>query len=355
MQTREIARRRMYGHRLWGEPMATPEGVVGAFAAMQAQEFVPAKWMVAQRTSGTSESAIDEAFAAGSILRTHVVRPTWHFVRREDVRWLLEITAPRVNQLNAYYYRKFGLDDAVFDTCAKLFRKTLKGGKQLTRRELAAVLEKAGIQASGLQLGYILMRAELDAVLISGAPRGRQQTYALFDDRVPYSTSLDKAAALAALTTRYFTMRGPATVKDFALWSNLTVTEAKRGLGMIRAQVEDQEIGGRTYYAMPERAHDAPASPVIDLIQGYDECVMSYSESKDVLFGIGEPAAASPAFLHTILLDGQILGHWKHTSKARSVLVETSFHRRLTAEERAALDAAVARFGDFMGVPAAWR
>ena len=343
----------MYAHRLWGSPLSSPEDVLAAFAAMQSQEFVPAKWMVAQRTDGATEAVIDKAFAEGSILRTHVLRPTWHFVRREDVRWLLDLTAPRVNQLNAYYYRRFGLDDEAFATCNQLFRKTLQGGEQLTRKALTEVLEKAGIKASGLHLGYILMRAELDAVLISGARQGRQQTYALFDERVPDRYTLDKEAALIDLARRYFTMRGPATIKDFALWSSLTATDAKRALSLIKSEVEDLTLGGRTYYAAPRDGSDpalAP-SPAVDLIQGYDECVMSYSESKDVLFRGG---GGEPGYLHTILLDGQVFGHWKHTSKPKSVVVETALHRRPDAAERAALDAAVVRLGQFFGVPATW-
>ena len=342
----------MYGHRLWGPPLETPEAVVGSFAAMQAQEFVPAKWSVAQRATGVTESAMDRAFADGTILRTHVVRPTWHFVRREDIRWLLDLTSPRVNQLNAYYYRKFGLDDQTFATCNSLFRKTLKGGRQLTRKELTDVLEKAGVKASGLHLGYILMRAELDAVLVSGALSGRQQTYALFDDRVPDARTLDRDAALAELVQRYFAMRGPATIKDFTLWSSLTVADAKRGLDMLKPRLEQLVVNGRTYWSVPPVDAAVLTFPVVDLLQGYDEYVMSYSESKDVLFRAGQPGGGGqPAYLHTVLLNGQMIGHWRHTPKGRSVVVETAFYRRLTAGEQKALESAVNRFGRFMGVP----
>ena len=261
-----------------------------------------------------------------------------------------------MNQLNAYYYRKFGLDDEVFATCNALLRRTLEGGRQLTRKEVAAVLEKAGVKASGLHLGYILMRAELDAVLISGAPSGRQQTYALLDERVPEARTLDRDAALAELTRRYFAMRGPATLKDFATWSSLTVADARDGLSMVGSELDQAVDGGRTYWSMPSATPPAPPmTPVVDLIQGYDEYVMSYSESRHVLFGSGEPGGGAPAYLHTILLNGQIVGHWKHTSTRRSVVVHTAFHRRLTADETHALESAVEQFGRFMDLPATWR
>lgn len=360
MNARDVAARRMHGHRLWGSPLETPRAVVGSFAAMQAQEFVPAKWSVAQRTTGLTESTFDRAFASGTILRTHVLRPTWHFVVAEDVRWLLDLTGPRVNQLNAYYYRKFGLDDEVFATCNGLFRRTLTGGRQHTRRQLADVLLRAGIEARGLHLGYILMRAELDAVLISGALSGRQQTYALFDDRVPDTASMDRDAALAELTRRYFTVRGPATTKDFATWSSLTVADATRGLDLIAPEVEPEiqpeVVDARTYWSVPSPAAPAPTAPVVDLIQGYDEYVMSYSESKDVLSRDGQPAGGvEPAYLHAILLDGQVIGRWKHTATTRSVTLDTAFDRRLTADEVTAMESAVAHFGQFLERPATWR
>lgn len=355
MDARDIAFRRMHAHRLRGTRFETPQAVVGAFAALQAQEFVPAKWAVAQRSTSATESAMDKAFADGLILRTHVLRPTWHFVLRDDARWLLDLTAPRVHQLNAYYYRKFGLDDDVFATCNAVCRRTLRGGRQLTRKELAGVLEKAGVAASGLHLGYILMRAELDAVLISGALKGRQQTYALFDERVPDTKTLDRDAALAELTRRYYAMRGPATIKDFATWSSLTMADARNGLSMVGSELEQIEVGGRTYWS-PPAAMPATTTPVVDLVQGYDEYVMSYSESKDVLLRTGEATGrGEPAYLHTVLLDGQVIGHWKHTSRSRSVVVHTAFHRRLTADETKALESAVERFGQFLGVPATWR
>ena len=353
MDTRDVACRRMYGHHIWGPPLLSLEAVVGSFAAMQAQEFVPAKWSVAQRSVGVTEAAVNKSFADGKILRTHVLRPTWHFVRREDIRWLVDLTRPRVHQLNANSYRRFGLDDDVFAKCNALFRRTLSRGAQLTRKELAVVLEKAGITASGLRLGYILMGAELDSVIVSGTLSGKQQTYALFDDRVPDTKTFGRDEALAELAKRYFAMRGPATIKDFAQWSSLTAADARSGLSMIKSQVERLDVDGRTYWAVPSAAVPAPKSPVINLIQGYDEYVMSYSESKDVLFRTGEQSSGGdPTYLHTILLDGQMIGHWKHTSRSRSVEVETVFYRRLTAVELRALDWAVDQFGRFMGVPA---
>lgn len=361
MNRDDIAHRRMRNHHLWGTPLETAEEVLRWLAAAQAQEFGPAKWSIAQRAGGVSEAALAQAFADGAILRTHILRPTWHFVLPADLRWLLDLSAPRVHALNAYSYRRFGLDDELFARSNALLAEAVSGGRQLTRTELAAHLANAGITARGLQLGYILMRAELDAVLCSGALRGKQQTYASFDERVPPARALDREAALAELTRRYFTSRGPATLKDYLRWSSLTAPDGRRGLDLVKSQLERDVVDGRTYWfaaSCPSAPGASPASPVIDLVQGYDEYIMSYSESKDVLQVPGKTVAAPQAqgaFTHALLLDGRVIGHWRPVRQERSVVIDTYLYRPLDRIGAQALDAAVERYGRFLGVPATLR
>ena len=344
-----IAQRRMHNQRLWGPGFGTAAEVVAWLVAMQAQEFPVAKWSVAQRARNIDNSAVDEAFADGSILRTHILRPTWHFVGRDDLRWLLALSAPRVHALNALYYRRTELDGELLATSESVLTRALHG-RQLTRAEVAVELDRAGVTASGLRLAYILMHAELEAVVCSGAPRGKQQTYASFDERVPPASARHRDDALAELTARYFTSRGPATVKDFARWCSFTLGDARAGLEMVQSQLQHEVVDGRTYWFAPSSTIEAPTSPVVDLVQGYDECIMSYSESKDVL---REPAAAGDPtvpFNHAVLLDGHVIGHWRHAPKAKAVTIETRLYRDLDRREARALDDAIERYGAFLGV-----
>src|SRR5262245_24524323 len=171
------------------------------------------------------DDSIDELFNEGKILRTHVMRPTWHFVMPEDIRWMLKLTAPRINAVSAYYFRKMELDQAVLARSNAAISKALRG-KHLTREELGQVLGRAKIDAKGLRLIYLMIRAELDAVICSGPLRGKQFTYALLDERVPKCRTLKRDEALAELTIRYFTSHGPALLRDFVWWSGLTITDA---------------------------------------------------------------------------------------------------------------------------------
>ncbi|MEX2457497.1 MAG: crosslink repair DNA glycosylase YcaQ family protein, partial [Actinomycetota bacterium] len=141
MKGPDIARRRMRAQHLWGPPLATPEEVVRSLAGMQAQEYAFAKWSVAQRAKGVDDAAMEAAFAEGRILRTHVLRPTWHFVLPEDIRWMLELTGPRVLARMASGYRELGLDERTLTRSTRAIAKALAGGETMMRSELRAVLE----------------------------------------------------------------------------------------------------------------------------------------------------------------------------------------------------------------------
>jgi hypothetical protein len=357
MNAARIARARMLNQRLWGTPFGTPEDALGWLGAMQAQEFPFAKWGVAQRTKSARAEDVARLFDDGTILRSHFLRPTWHFALARDIRWLLTATAPRVRALNEHYNRQHGIDDELARKANAVLSDALAGGVHLTRREVAAVLERAGIVASGSRLAYIVMRAELDAVVVSGAMRGKQHTYALLDERAPGAIRLDRDDAVAELTRRFFVSRGPATLKDLARWSSLTMAECRSGLEAAKASLEREELDGRTYWfgSLPSPRGSRP--PRVDLVQGYDEIIMSYGESRDVI----APAAPAPVsrdprtYLHAVLVDGRLVGHWRHDPPRGSVAVDTSLYRPLQPDEARALDDAVARYGRFLGVPASVR
>jgi hypothetical protein len=351
MDKHDIAHRRLHNLRLSGAPLEAPEDVVGWLGAVQSQDFGPAKWSVAERTDGVGDAAIDRAFADGAILRTHVLRPTWHFVLPADIRWMLELTAPRVHALNAYYYRQLGLDDAVLERCNALLVGALQGGAQLTRKQLAATLEGAGVALGGFRLAYLLMNAELGGIVCSGAPRGKQQTYALLEERAPQATSRSRDQALAELTLRYYTSHGPATVKDFGWWSSLTAADIKRGLEMVAARLQHEVVDGVAYWFAGSAPSARPASPTVHLLQGYDEYIVGYSQSKSLLNLAGRSLPqAGPVFNGVAILDGQVAGHWKRTLNRDTVAFEVALYEPFDDAQAKALQAAADRHGEFLGL-----
>lgn len=332
---------------------------------MQAQDYGPAKWAVGARAAGATDAAVEEAVAAGRILRTHVLRPTWHFVLPADLRWLLTATAPRILAHDRRRYAELGLDAAARERAAAAFAGALRGGQALTRAEMAAVAADAGVSPEGQRLPYLLMSAELAALICSGPRRGGQQTYALLDERAPGAPDLPRDAALAELAARYFAGHGPATAGDLARWASLTLAEARAGIERAGTRLQREEAGGLTLWSGAEAADaDGPASssreggapaerrPVVALVHGYDEMVMGYSETKGLLAREGSSwtAATPPVGRLIVLVDGRFGGFWRRKVTKARVLVEAELIDTWDDAGRKALAAEAQRFAAFLGL-----
>ena len=326
--------------------LSRPADVVAHLVAMQAQEFAMAKWAIGLRLPTVSETDVDEAFNNGQILRTHLLRPTWHFVTPSDIGWLLLLTAPRVKQVNAFMERQCGLDAALFYRTNNLIATALAGSNHLTRNELGLVLRNGHVEASGFRLNYIMMRAELDGIICSGPRRGNQFTYALLDERAPNRRKLDRPEALAELTKQYITSRGPATIHDFSGWSGLTVKEAAAGIAMNRAVIKPETIDGHTYYV--RAGESAPTGDVQStfLMPDYDEYGMGY-KNRDAI----RHAELSGSLIHNRLLvvDGTIAGSWKRTINGSTVKLALRTNRSLTGQQRERVGEAAGQYGRFIG------
>jgi len=325
--------------------------VVSWLAAVQAQDYAGAKWGLGLRLDGVTDDEVEQAFADGAILRTHVMRPTWHFVTPADIRWLLALTAPRVRAANAFMYRKLELDAAVFKKSRAALARALRGGEHLTRDELRGVLQKAGVAADdGLRLVYLMMHAELEGVVCSGARRGKQFTYALVDARAPHARTVGRDEGLAELADRYFTSRGPATVHDFAKWSGLTIAEGRRGLDAVKVRLRQEVVDGRTYWLPAEARTVRKWSPAAVLLSIYDEYVSGYKD-RSAMGGAAAGArliAMGNALTSIVVVDGQIVGTWKRAIGKKTVTIVADLFTRLSTGENRALAAAARRYGEYL-------
>src|SRR5688572_27305208 len=227
----DVVQARLRAQRLSGTGLEKPEDVVRWMGAVQAQEYAETRWALGLRMREATAAMVERAFASGAILRTHVLRPTWHFVTPADIRWMLALTGPRITASMSSYNRRLELDAAAFRKSERAIAGALRGGNLLTRQELKTVLHRAGVRVDGLQrLSHLLIQAEIDAVICSGPRRDKQFTYALLDERVPPVPVLPRDLALAELARRYFTSHGPAQLHDFVWWSGLRVAEARIGI-----------------------------------------------------------------------------------------------------------------------------
>lgn len=328
MKPSDIRHIRLAQQHLTATTLTNPVDVVKFQAAVQAQDYYGAKWGIGQRMLNATDELVEQAITDGSILRLHVMRPTWHFVAADDIRWLVKLTAPRVNAVSSYYYGKAGLDDATFRKTNRILIRALQDGKQLTRDELREAVKRGGVEpGDSMRFGYIMHRSELDGVVCSGARKGNQFTYALLDERVPSSRLLETNEALAELALRYFTSRGPATLADFVWWSGLTAGMARRGIDILGNQLRREDIEGKTYWLSssldftPQRAERRAC-----LLPSYDEYLIAYKDRSAAMpEGVDQKSIAKKvAFDAPVIVDGRVVGCWKRVTNKTSVTIRVT-------------------------------
>jgi len=346
-----LLRQRLHNQHLDRARLRSAADVVAHFGAVQSQDYAGARWAVGQRMARATDADIERAFDAGEILRTHVLRPTWHFVAPADIRWILGLSGPRVHAGNALYYRRNGLDPRTLTRARKVIERALGDGHPLTRTELASALARARIPASGERLAYVMMHNELDGVICSGPRRGKQFTYALLDARAPRVRPVLRAEALALLTRRYFTSHGPATVRDFAWWSGLRMADARTGVEMLGTDLTTEDIGGLQYCCLRDQAGADGAIAGALLLPNYDEFLIAYRDREIWSDGSRRKPRGPDRFPYHLLVDGRLAGSWRPVIARSSVKIEIATYDSPTAKTRRAIGDAVERYGAFIGRP----
>jgi hypothetical protein len=344
---------RLQSQHLTAPRLAKAADVVSALGAVQAQDYEGAKWSLGLRMDSASEAAIEQAIANHGIVRTWAMRGTLHFLAAGDVRWLNELLAPSIIAGNRRRYRQLELDEADFVASSEVLQKILAGGNALTRPQIAEALEAEGISAQGQRAPYLLQRATFDGLICQGPLDGREPTYVLLSEWIPPYESIPRAEALARLAQRYFSGHGPNTLQDFAWWSGLAVSDARKGLEAIRPTLVRVQADGQELWAghdwkpgEPEpRAHLLP--PFDAYLLGYKDrtLILDPEHTKKVNAGGGMPKP-------TILLDGKVAGTWKRKVGKKMIQVIVEPFRPLEEGELDALQQAALRYAGFCGLNA---
>jgi hypothetical protein len=350
----DIARWRLRSQHLVRPHAATAIEAVGGLLAVQAENPGQSAWAVAARTSVPSQNEMRAALDDGRLIRTHVLRPTWHYVRAEDVAWLLELTAPRIRKtIEGQLRGTHGLDDRALDRATSAVIEVLRDQPDRTRGQLASILGDRGLDLRGQAMMFLLAHLELDRVVCSGRPADDEHTYALFADRVPEPRRLDRDEALGELALRYFTGHGPATERDLAYWATLTVTDVRRGLGLAGDRLASFEHDGRTYWHAPADPPRRKAEPIGHLLQILDEMYRGYQETRWTLDAAGIVPRVRESAIGMALVDAQLLAAMRRTVTADRVVFRLAPHRDLRPRELAELRRAAERYGEYLGLSAA--
>jgi hypothetical protein len=351
----DIAARRLKAQRLIGEPFKSPLDAISSLVAVQSQDYAGAKWALGQRSRKTTDAELDRLFDKGAILRTHVLRPTWHFVLPEDIGWLLALTGPRVRAGLVARNRELEIDDMVAARAQALFAAALAGGRHMTRAELGEVLSAGRISPDGQRLPHLLLRAELDALIASGPRRGKQFAYALLEERVPKARALDRDEAVAELTLRYFRSHGPAQVQDFVWWSGLKMADAHAGIAIAGKALERRAVEGKDYWFDSSAVPPGKVPAAAHLLPNFDEYTVAFRDRADMLQADRPFEAKLFAFgsilSNVVTIGGKVRGSWRRSFARGGVRIEVRMLDRLKLVESRAVEEAGRRFGEFLERP----
>lgn len=292
-----------------GEPLGSPDDVVGRLLAVQAQDARGARLTIRSRTNGLSAADVDPAFNEGSMIITWLNRGTLHLVRSEDYRWLHAVTAPRQVKFNLRRLEQEGVSPDQAEKGEVAIRADIADRGPRTRAELRSALEGAGVPTAGQAFIHLLMYCSLRGLIVRGPMRGGEQQFVLVDEWLGKQPPVDTEAALAELARRYLAGHGPAGVRDLAKWAAVTLGQAKAGFAAIGEVVveagpgllrlKDSAAGGE----MPAPKLLGPFDPILHGWQSRDFLIPDEQERSVV--------TTNGIFRPTILVDGQVAGIWR--------------------------------------------
>jgi hypothetical protein len=350
---RDILRMRLCAQHISKAGGLSPHEVVSQLGAVQAQDFAGSKWSMGLRT-GLTEPDIDAAIESRTIIRTWPMRGTLHFVAAPDARWMLSLLTPRIISGMAGRNRQLELDEKVFSKSRSVLETAMEDGRQLTRNEVYAILQNNGIHTSDQRGIHIINYLAQTQVLCHGAHQQKQATYVLMASWLPDYSHFSEEEALAKITLRYFTGHGPATLADFIWWTGLKISDSKKGIASVAAQLSSTEVDGQTYWFEPGLA-DVTLVKTVHLLPGFDEYMLGYTQ-RTLMVSPQHLSKIVPGnngmFMPTIVVDGQVKGLWSRTIKRDHVMIKLSPFENLTKGDLEQIGVAARKYGKYLGTKA---
>lgn len=348
MNADEIIAHRLLNQQIAETRLKKPAALVSYMMAMQAQEYAQAKWAIGLRLPGLTDADVQKDFDEGRIIRTHILRPTWHWVAPADIRWMMVLSTPRVHAFNKTYYKKTGLNTRTVNKCMGILVRELEGNNFKTRKALNEEFKKAKIVKDTIGLSLIMMHAELEGIICSGPRQGKQFTYRLLDELVPSAKPAHKEEILAEFTLKYFTTRGPATLHDFAWWSGLSMAEVKEGVALVDKKLDSFILNGQQYLFKARKLKDISKLQHTFLMPDYDEYGISYKD-RSLIFTGKSTHPSTAAYYHSIVMEGKAIGTWKSAEKGSKVSIQTNYHAALSKAKEKLMNDAIKKYRAFIG------
>lgn len=323
-----MGRLRLASQGLLGPGFNGVPEAVRAMTAMQAQDLQSALWAAGARVPGAGLSDVRRALDDRAVVRSWPMRGTLHLLAPEDLRWILNITTDRMVQGTAGRHRQLEITGSDVEAARETALGLVDGGRAASREELFAAYEAAG-QATKAQRGiHLLWMLCQSASLVPGPLEGNQQKFVAFDRWITCSRDLAREEGIAELLLRYLRGHGPATLRDFAWWSSIPLTEVRTALPAVSGELVELAHDGTQYWLSPETAAlldgGVPGQRAVLALPGFDEFVLGYTDRSIVL-----PAehaqkivpGGNGVFKKAIVAGGEVTGTWARLGSGRAAAV----------------------------------
>jgi len=341
---------RLYNQQIIGSKFRTPKEIVGWMGAMQAQDFSMSKWAVGVRLAGATDQTIASAIDNGEIMRTHLMRPTWHLTSSDDIYWMLELTTPQIKGVMKFRDKVLELDPAIYEKTNFIIGNALQGGKHLSREELTLELEMANIPTDYNKVSHFLMRAEIDELVCSGKTINHKSTFALLSERVPQVKRFSREESASKLALSYFLSHGPATLHDFIWWSGLPITLSRQALESIKSKLVSEKIGNQTFWFSDSLSIPLPDKNSVFLLPAYDEFTISYRDrtaSLDLEMHT-KAISSNGIFRPIVVINGVVAGLWRKTTQKDKIRVEVNLFLPVSNVLKALIEEASLQYGNYL-------
>ena len=351
MTHQEISHHRLVSQKLLETDSNFPEEIVRHLGAMQAQDYGMAKWAIGSRCDAT-EKEIEDVINSGKIIRTHILRPTWHFVSADDIHWMLDVSGPQVKRIILSETKKYGYDEKEFERINSNIEKILAGNNHLTREEIIQELNIKKVSGEYyLSPVLIMMYAELSGLVCNGKMKGKQITYALLEEKVSKPQSkLTKEEGLAKLAKRYFESHGSATILDFSWWSGFPPTTVRLAINSIESELNSVEIDNQKYWFGTNFTEVDNFCESVHFLPAFDEILISYKTREvSILQEHQSKAFTNNGIFKSIILEnGKVIGTWKRTLKKDHAKIETQFFNETEDHKKSILFEGIKSFEKYL-------
>jgi hypothetical protein len=345
-----ISKARLFSQKIATSEFKTAKEIVSWMGAMQAQDYSMAKWAIGVRLSVSDEQMVETSFNNGEILRIHVLRPTWHFVSPDDIYWMINLTAPKIKSSVKSRHRHLELSESIINKSNSIIEKELGNRINMTREELATEFHKSGINTDANRLSHLLFCAELEGIICSGPLKSKKHTYSLLSERVPRKKELPRDESIAELAKRYFTSHCPATIQDFAWWSNLSLNEIRKAIDSFKSEfISDTTVTGQYLYPVTFSGPELNKSSVY-LLPAYDEFLISYKDRSSSLSLVNNKKAVSAngIFYPPVIVNGLVAGLWQRTTQKEKVVITLNLFQPLSKFSMKEIGKKVSEYGKFI-------